>query len=68
MLDPLSISAIVISSITVVGTIVVAILQILKGGWDCSGSSCLSSDCCSKELTYMITTLKKFMSKNNLNK
>lgn len=47
MIDPVSISAIIIASVSALGAIVIGIIQALRGGFNCSAASCLTSDCCS---------------------
>jgi hypothetical protein len=47
MVEPISLTLAIIST---VAALIIGVIQILKGGWDCSGSECLSSDCCSKEI------------------
>jgi hypothetical protein len=43
-MDPLSISAIVVGVIAAVGSGIVAILQVLRGGFSCTGSECCVFD------------------------
>lgn len=49
-MDPITITAIIVSVVSAVGTVVLGVLQILKGGLNCSSSSCLNSECCSPDL------------------
>ena len=49
-MEPISISALVISIVSTVGSIVVAIIQIFQNGIDCQTHSCLRSNCCNSEM------------------